>query len=161
MVSRLYKCYGYCNEKYEKDILIKHTNGKNYCPACLEKMIKEQNDRNSLYNKIRQFYNVSYPTGMMLKQIKDYKEINGYTYKGMELTLVYCKEVLNLEFKSTMGVGIIPHQYEKAKQHFIEKQKRINNHKDVEIKEIVVNVRYIDTNNYYKKSKLINLEEVI
>ena len=43
-MSRLLKCYGYCNEKYEKENLINH-NGKNYCKPCLDKFLKEQRDR--------------------------------------------------------------------------------------------------------------------
>ena len=160
-MARLYKCYGDCGGKYEKESLIVHSNNKKYCSSCLEKMLKEQSDINRLYNKIKILYNVSYPTGLMLKQIKEYKEVNGYTYRGMELTLDYCKETLNLDFKSTMGVGIIPHQYERAKEHYIEKQNKLKNHKDVEIKTNVINLKYVDTNNYYKKAKLINLDEVI
>lgn len=160
MASRLLKCYGTCNEKYEIDFLIKHK-GKNYCKSCLEKMMKERADREELYQTIKDLYNVTYPTGMMLKQIKQYKEINNYSYKSMTLTLQYCSKQPGMKFVSTMGVGIIPHQYERAKADYIERMNRENSYFNVEVKPITIKIAKIDNVNRLKSERLINLEELL
>ena len=160
MAKRLLKCYGYCNEKYEKENLINH-NGKNYCRSCLDKFLKEQQDREELYNTIKDLYDVSYPTGMMLKQIKEYKEVNGYSYKGMTLTLKYCLDELKLTFHSNMGVGIIPHQYEKAKLDYINKLKQQENFIEIDTTPVVIQISKIDNENRLKKEKLIDLEGLL
>ena len=161
MSKRLLKCYGYCNEKYEKEDLIKHSNGKNYCKPCLDKFIKEQEDREELYKTIRELYKVSYPTGMMLKQIKEYKEINKYSYKGMTLTLRYCVDELKLTFNPGMGVGIIPHQYEKAKIDFFKKKQQQDNFCDIDTTPVIIKIAKIDNENKLKKEKMIDLEELL
>lgn len=161
ILAKLLKCYGYCNEKYEKDELIKHTNGKNYCRSCLDKMLKDQTDREELYSTIKELYDVSYPTGFMLRQIKEYKEIKGYTYKSMTLTLRYCVDELGLSFDANMGVGIIPHQYEKAKLDYLKKQKQKDNFIEIDTTPIVVKISKIDNENRLKNEKLIDLEDLI
>ncbi len=72
--QRLYKCYGSCEQKYTKDQLIEHVKGKRYCEKCLNELIREQKDREELYQTIQTLYNVNFPTGMMLKQISQYKD---------------------------------------------------------------------------------------
>ena len=96
-----------------------------------------------------------------LKQIKQFREEYKFTYAGMKLTLLYCKNVLNLEFSTSRGLGIIPYQYEAAKNDFIRKReltKQVEN-KNVtnEVKRIVTSVKVENT---YLKNRMMSLEEL-
>lgn len=161
--ERLYKCYGSCNGKYPKSELTEHTKNKRYCKCCLDKLLQEQQEREELYSLIKKLYGVSYPTGMMLKQIKQFKEECGYTYKGMSLTLTYCSTLPGIEFKSTMGIGIIPHKYEKAKADYINKkqQKEKIENINLEVKQVTIKIEKLDNTNHLKNERLINLEGIL
>ena len=91
------------------------------CFDCLE--IREQmaSERQELYDLVAGLFFIKYPTGMMMKQIKDFKEDLEYTYKGMTLSLIYWTETLNNTMSNAKGVGIIPYIYEDAKKFYIEK----------------------------------------
>lgn len=91
------------------------------CLPCVEKREQITNDRQELYDLVAELFFIKYPTGMMMKQIKDYKEDLEYTYKGMTLSLVYWTETLNNTMSNAKGVGIIPYIYEDAKKFYIEK----------------------------------------
>lgn len=160
MATRLYKCYGKCNEKYPKEDLVLHENGKRYCKQCLDNFIKEAEDREELYRTIQSLYSISFPTGMMLRQIKQYKEERKYTYKGMTLTLNYCKDN-GLEFSPRMGVGIIPHQYERAKLNYLEKKKKEEQHIDIDLTPKIIKIPKLSKENLLRKEKLINLEDLL
>lgn len=160
MAARLYVCYGMCGEKHEKEALVNH-NGKNYCQRCLEKKLREQQERQELYNYIKEIYNIDFPTGYMLKSIKQYKEQQGYKLKGMLLTLKYCKEVKRMTFNPKMGLGIISYEYENAKRYWIEHNQKLKNHKDVEIVAEEIIITKLDSRNYYRESKLISWEDVL
>ena len=62
-MSRKYKCYGTCGEKYENDLMVIHSN-KRYCKSCYEQKIRDEEDRKTLYNLIRKSYNVTFPTSI-------------------------------------------------------------------------------------------------
>lgn len=85
MSNRLLKCYGYYNKKYPKEVLIKYSPtgegaGKNHCPECYQRKVKETKEREDLYNFIKTTYNLNFPTGNMLRQIKQFREERNYTY---------------------------------------------------------------------------------
>lgn len=159
-MARLYVCYGTCGQKYEKEFLMKY-NGKNYCKKCLEEKVKEKQDRLELYSYIKEIYNIDFPTGYMLKSIKQYQEQQGYKLKGMFLTLKYCKEIKKMTFNQKMGLGIILYEYENAKRYWIEQNEKQKNHKDVKIENEVIVITKLDNRNYYKESKLISWEDVL
>lgn len=155
-MARLIKCRG-CDDKFEKEIL-KIISNKNYCPRCYKAILTEREHREELYSTIKEFYNIEFPTGWMLKQIKEFTEIRGYKLKGITLTLIYCKEQLNLRFDSKYGLAIIPNYYNSAKNYWLEKQKRALNHKDVKIQTEKIIIPKMSFENKYKKNKLIDLE---
>ena len=97
---------------------------------------------------------------MMLRQIKQYKEERKYTYKGMTLTLNYCKDN-GLEFSPRMGVGIIPHQYERAKLNYLEKKKKEEQHIDIDLTPKIIKIPKLSKENLLRKEKLINLEDLL
>lgn len=116
---RLLKCYGYCNEKYPKDQLIIFKN-KNYCEPCYNKRVKEVRDRNILYKTISERYNISYPTGRMLKQIKEFTEDRGYSLALINYTINYIGDYKrNIKLDPKYGLSIIPHIIDEAKLFLI------------------------------------------
>lgn len=171
MVLRLYKCYGEdCvnqNKKHPLDNLIEE-GGKRYCKSCLEKRHKEQKDRRELYDTIKEYYNISFPTGMMLKQIKQYQDEAGYTLTGMTKTLKYLKNnCTGITFKPQMGLGIISYKYDEAKEFWINQQRiadaqrKLQENKESLNEVVVVNTKQLDKTNVYKQSRMIDLSNLI
>ena len=162
-MARLYKCYGTCGNKYEKTELVVHSN-KNYCKQCYEKMIREVESRQTLYNLIKTHYGVTFPTSMHLAQIKKVKELN-YTYDDMILGLRYCVDVLHLKFRPNMGFGYVSNNIEAAKMHYKELEEKQQHNDNIFSDNILqhktVKVAKIDNTNNLKKSKFINLEDIL
>lgn len=162
-MARLYKCYGEdCinkNLKYEKELLIED-GGKRYCKSCLDKKIREIKERNELYNTIKQLYKIPYPTGMMLRQIKNYKEEFGYTYKGMDQTLRYINNDDNkITFNHRYGLGIITYRYDEAAEFYLNQEKaaKVNMFKNDNIEEITVISNRPNNINRIKEDRIIDL----
>lgn len=163
MAERLLLCKQ-CNKKFPKSELIKYKS-KNMCPVCYEQEKKLDAEKTELCSTIKQIYNLDYVPPGLLKQIKQFKQEYNFSYTGMKLTLLYCKNVLHLEFSPSRGLGIIPYKYEEAKKEYIrrkqmaEKTRNINNGRTLNsVKTIVTK---INTENTYLKKKIINLEEII
>lgn len=159
---RLYKCYGKCSEKYEKDKLILH-NGKNYCHSCYHQMISENDSRVALYNLIKVHYGVKFPTSMHLAQIKKMKE--SYTYDDMIIGLNYCVNVLKFRFNPNHGLGYVTNNIEAALYNHKEQKERDKKNNNMFLNSTIthekVQVASIDETNQLKKSKLINLEDIL
>lgn len=158
-MARLCKCY-LCENKFPKADL-ESISSKNYCFKCASIIKQEKKDREELINVIKRLYNISYPTGLMLKQIKTFKEERGYKLKGITLTLLYCMEQLNVTFHERYGLGIVPLHYESAKKYWIDKNRRAKNHIDFVVKEETIIIPKIVITNNYKKDKLIKLEDIL
>lgn len=158
-MARLCKCYG-CEGKFEKSQL-ESISSKNYCTTCAPKIKQNKIDRDELYNVIKQLYRISYPSGRMLKQIKEYQDIRGYKLRGITLTLLYCRDQLKITFNEQYGLGIVPLHYDSAKKYYIDKQRRAKNHVNYVVKEETIKIPMITVNDDYKKKKLINLEDII
>jgi hypothetical protein len=63
------------------------------------------------------------PSGMILKQIKDFQEQYGYKLRGILLALKYFHETLGNPARDGDGIGIVVYVYEEAKKHYITKMK--------------------------------------
>lgn len=168
-MTRLLKCYGYCNNKYPKEELKKlnlnknsSNPGKNYCKSCYEKKLKEHNDRNELYQFIQKSYNLDFPTGLMLRQIKQFYEERGYTYKNMRFTLDY---VFNIKktYKPVIkfGLAMIPYFHDEMINYYKELKSKRENLEIKQVKTIHVKRKPFETNESYKFNKLINMEELL
>lgn len=125
----------YCKEMFHREdgIQVKR---RYYHPECLEKKREdnrlneqksadeskgESQDYKDLIEYICNKYDMKRPSGMILKQIKDYKEQYDYTYKGMELALRYFYDTEGNSVKDDTGVGIIVYVYDRAKNFYIRK----------------------------------------
>lgn len=157
-MARQYVCKGRCGNRFPLEEM-KQISGQNFCPNCYNRVVKEREDRKELYDLIKEYYNITMPTMQMLKQIKTYQE-NGLTLKGMALTLQYCKYTKKIEFHHKYGLALISYYYEEAKDDYIKKLKRTQNHTDAELKTETVVITQIRKSKY-KKKRLINMEEII
>lgn len=135
---------------------------KTYCDVCYGKIIKDSDEYKQLIKYICDNYEIDRPTGLMLKQIKEYKEDYQYTYGGMTYTLWYVKEIISKEFITMYGVAIIKFYYDDAKQYFInqeEVKKSIELNAKAEIKTKVVKVNRTNVN--VKSNSLIDLGSLL
>lgn len=162
-MSRQYKCYGSCNQKYEKEKLVNHNN-KNYCNECYKETLKNQNDMKTLYNLIKTHYQITFPTSMHLAQIKQAKS-KGYSYEDMVITMNYCINNLNMKFNPKMGFGWVTNKIEEAKAYFIEENERKSQVTDVYDENLFkvdkVKVTSIKIENTYKESKKVKWEDIL
>ena len=162
MATRLSTCKG-CNKQITKDE--KHTySGKTYCVDCYDVLNAENQQRLLLLKTICEYYNLEVPTGIIMKQIKDYKEDFKYTYAGMTYTLYYIKTMESKPFgDAKFGIAFIKYYYEKAKAHFEQQQKISESVNIVNHQETKVNIVTINLNKVYSKpnSFLHNLNDLI
>lgn len=122
-MARKVKC-PICNTLNNKEEAIQIGN-RYYCKRCGEEKqqsIKANTDGwDQLFDYICELYDLVRPTGLMFKQLKEFREDPyNYTNAGMYLTLKYYYETLGNKVKEGTGLGIIPYYYEKAKQHYID-----------------------------------------
>lgn len=118
--GRLPKCPDCGVDIVDKD-KAKKISGRWVCEDCQEVRNRTEADRQELYALVADLFFIEFPTGGMMRQIKNMREENGYTYKGMTLSLEYWIDTLGNTMQNAKGVGIIPYIYEDAKQFYIEK----------------------------------------
>jgi hypothetical protein len=154
-MARLVKC-PYCENQLSKEESVEHKK-KYYHSHCFEAWQKEKEHRQELIKYICELFGIVAPTGMMLKQIKDFQEDYKYKLKGMELALRYFHETLGNRVQSGSGIGIIPFVYEDAKNHYIKQQKIAESIQNIENEEVTV---FIDPNQTKRKSKKIDITAI-
>jgi hypothetical protein len=142
------------NDKENTEVI----DNRYYCIECAEKRVEEKarnkDNWDELFDYICELYNIKTLTGLMFKQIKDFRDVYSYTNKGIYLTLKYYYETLDNEVKENTGLGIVVYYYEQAKQHFIESKEVKKHLEDFEIDEHVntVKIKKINIEDYdYKK----------
>lgn len=112
----------YCKEKLDKDEA--HPYKKRYYhEKCFNEWQAHSQHRKDLIAYICELHNLDAPTGMILKQIKEFENDYGYKLKGMELALRYFYETLGNPVREGDGIGIIPYVYEEAKKYYILRMK--------------------------------------
>ena len=162
-MSRRLKCYGFCDNKYPKEELTQYKS-KNYCSECL--IIKKEDDvgREKLINEISKIYNIPYPTGMMLRQMKDFRESRNYKYNDQAKAIWYGKHVLKKSFHSKYGLSLVPYIIDAAVIYFEENRKRAEKLEDVQSinkTQTIYKTTKSIINNNYKDKKMINMEELM
>lgn len=149
-----------CGKKVTKEEKMTHSN-KSYCKECYDEIMHEKEEYKKLIDLICTYFKIEAPTGLILKQVKDYKEQFGYSYGGMTYTLWYIKEIENKNFTEVKyGVALIKYNYEKAKAYF-EQQSKIGNSITEKPKENIktVTIRPIINKNT-KDKMLFNIESL-
>lgn len=117
-------CKG-CGKKLLPDEKYKFSN-KIYCIDCYNFLKKEDNARRDLIEYICDIFDTDAPNTLSLKQIKDMREQYGYTYGGIQYTLWYIAEVLNMDMDKKYGIAMVKYKYEEARE-FCMKQLQIEN----------------------------------
>lgn len=160
---RLLKCYGTCNEKYVKTDLTNYKS-KNYCRKCYEQKYKDDQERALMTNVICTYFDIPYPTGHMLKQMKTFREERNYSYKDQANAICYSKDILKKNMKPSYGLGLIPYVIDGARDYYTKQEKQLNDMegKDVihEIKK-VTKLEKITDKDLPRQRKLLNMEDIL
>lgn len=154
-MARLSTCKD-CGNKITKEDKYTYSN-KTYCKNCYDKKMKEKEQYDSLIKIICDKFNIDVPTGLILKQIKDYKEKFNYVYSGMTYCIWYSTDILKLKLDLKYGIAFVKFQYENAKDYYESQQKINKSMKDFKVKEVIKKVKICKN----KSSKfIINLDEL-
>ena len=169
MTGRLLKCYGYCNKKHPRSYLKKFKanpnssgDGVNYCLDCYDRKAKEIKDRQELYWYIQEEYNLTFPTGMMLRQIKKFVDEHHYTYKNIRFTLDYVfniRKVYTPQIK--FGLGFIPYFYDEMIEYYKELIEKRKNTTVKETTEKKITIKPFEPNTKYKEEKFIDMDSLL
>lgn len=108
---------------------------------------------------ICEYFDIEAPTGLILKQIKNYKSEFGYSYSGMGYTLWYIKNIIGGNFIEKYGIYQIKNEYKNAEQFFISQQKIAES--VTEYKETSRKVKFQSKGRSNDKSFLINIEDFL
>lgn len=159
-MARLVKCYGTCGEKHSSDEMIK-LSGKNYCPKCYDIEKTNRDNRDAVYRVIAHAYDLQMPTTLMKKHVKDMHENYGWSYKRILALADYVfnkKKIKMLDMK--YGVKHLENYHQEMNEYYIKRkrQKNLNKGKKNPKETKVIKGNFND--NTYKKSKIINLEEL-
>lgn len=154
-MARQVKC-PYCEQKLDKEDAYEYKK-KYYHEDCFNTWRQDIDDRKSLIEYICELYNLDAPTGMMLKQIKEFHEDYKYKYKGMELALGYFHDTLENRAQDNTGIGIIPFVYEEAKNHYIKQQRISESLSSYKNEETTV---YINLDSNKRNSKKIDITAI-
>lgn len=159
-MARLVKCYGTCGEKHSSDEMEK-LSGKNFCPECYIKEKTNRENREDVYRVIAHAYDLQMPTTLMKKHVKDMHENYGWSYKRILALADYVfnkKKIKMLDMK--YGVKHLENYHQEMNEYYIKRkrQKDLNKGKKNPKETKVIKGNF--NNNTYKKSKIINLEEL-
>lgn len=159
-MARLVKCYGTCGEKHSSDEMIK-LSGKNYCSKCYDIERTNRDNRDAVYRVIAHAYDLQMPTTLMKKHVKDMHENYGWSYKRILALADYVfnkKKIKMLDMK--YGVKHLENYHQEMNEYYIKRkrQKDLNKGKKNPKETKVIKGNF--NNNTYKKSKIINLEEL-
>ena len=159
-MARLVKCYGTCGEKHSSDEMRK-LSGKNYCTKCYDIERTNRDNRDAVYRVIAHAYDLQMPTTLMKKHVKDMHENYGWSYKRILALADYVfnkKKINMLDMK--YGVKHLENYHQEMNEYYIKRkrQKDLNKGKKNPKETKVIKGNFND--NTYKKSKIINLEEL-
>jgi predicted amidophosphoribosyltransferase len=148
-MARKSKCKN-CSKELSKEERIVD-GGKSYCENCHNDAQLEKENYKLLISTVCEYFSIDEPTGLIVKQIQQYKNEYKYTNSGIGYTLWYIKEIKGKTFSEPKyGIALVKYHYEEAKRYF-DQQQRISNsigteNQEVKTKEVKVNI-----NKVYKK----------
>lgn len=91
---------------------------------------EEYQDKKQYYSYIKDLIQEDQLSAKVYVLTDEYIKKYGFTFKGLYLTLVYLKEILEKELTGDV-VGILPYYYEEAKQYYTTIEKISAENKDV------------------------------
>jgi len=157
-IARLSTCKS-CGKKITFEEKRIYSN-KTYCESCYNIQLQHRESYNNLISDICIYFNIEQPTGLILKQIKQYKEEFKYSYDAMRYVLWYIKEILNKEFIIQYGIALIKYHYYDAEAYYNQQE---NIKKSTENINDGITVKVVKFN--YQKPKqtkcLVDIEDLI
>lgn len=122
-MTREVKCQ-YCGEYDSKDNMTYIETGKTkkqkkyYHEECLEVKERDSQEYADLLDYICNLFNIEVPNGMILKQIKEFKQGYKYRYYAMQLALHYFFVIKENNIPEHKTIGIVPFVMEDAKNYY-------------------------------------------
>jgi hypothetical protein len=135
--------------------------GANHCPPCYDIKVKDTNDREELYKFLQTTFNLSFPSGLMLRQIKQFKEERGYSYKNIRFTVDYIIRIAKMNMQVQYGIALVPHYYDEMIRYYKDLKERREKTVVSEIKTKRVKIKAPNLENTYREKKLINMEDLL
>lgn len=157
-MARLSTCK-LCNKQITKEEKYTYAN-KTYCIDCYNIKLQEKQDYDTLIGNICRYFDEDKPNGLILKQVKDYKENFDFCYSGMTYCLWYITEILNKKIDKKYGIALVKFEYENAKNYFTQQQNIKNSITKPTNVEVVKKVKLKSHNNFRDKL-LINIDDLI
>lgn len=116
------KCYGdeciKTGKKWDREKL-EVFNGKRYCENCLKIKKIDFETYQPLIFTIKKYFGIPYPTGIMLRQVKDFRFKRGYSYLDITNAILYINFVLRKPLITKYGLGLVPYIIEDSKKYYI------------------------------------------
>lgn len=160
-MPRKVKCYGpYCEPygiKHDKENVAK-ISGKNYCPKCYEYIMKEKEERESLYKYLTNEY--GFVTPLMKKHAKEMHNSNGWSYKRIESLIKFTINIKDKRYDEKFGITLYQNHYSEFISYVKDRKKRKNQNKGKRNPKRTIRIDSRNySNNQYKNSKLYSMEE--
>lgn len=150
-MARRIKCKS-CGDLFDRE-LMHEIGSKKFCSTCHQSLLKEKKDREDLYHYIQESYDIPFPTGRMLRDIKIYKEERGYTYKNMRLTLKYAFERKNFQPDKKYSLGCVPYFYDEMIEYYKDLKKKMEQRvKPVEQRKVKISSKQFTNKKQVSKS---------
>lgn len=148
-----------CGKKLNSDE--KYTyGGKTYCKECYENQTKIHEQYDNLIKTICIYFNIDAPSGLILKQIKDYTNNFNYTYSGINYTLWYITQIKSKRLELKYGIALVKYEYMNAENYYIEQQNISKSADNVTLKPKKI-IKIDDINTKISCPKLFNLDDLI
>lgn len=158
--SRMSTCK-FCGEKIPTEDKLIYSS-KTCCKKCYDIKIENKRQHDELLTGIMQYFNIEKPTGLILKQLKQFADEFGYTYGGMKYTLYYITGVLQRTLELKYGIALVKYEYENAMKYYEDEQKRIASVSKVkeEMANKVISKKPNVTSRRDNSNWLLNLDEL-
>lgn len=147
----------------ENDLVVYGRDKKKFCSVCIRKEEQSVFERNKLYASISNIFGLDKPTGLIMRQIKNFKQTNGISYKNMYFTLDYITKVKGIELQLKYGVGLIGTYHNEMLNYYADiKQKRESAKNFNPTKSIdVVRIKKPVFDDSYRQKKMIDMESLL
>lgn len=152
----VYQCY-HCLLPVKRDEAIKLNEGRYAHKNCREDFLKKPlSEKEELIEYILQKHKLDALPARILKQIKDYIEINKFTYSGIKKTLEYYYDIKgNSVYKNGHTIAIVGYIYQQAYNFYYKKflAEQKNNQKEISKLAITQQETIVSSAVFEKKKK--------
>lgn len=135
--------------------------GKAYCINCYNELKIQNNARKELIDNVCKIFNTDVPSGLILKQIKEYHDQYQYNYAAINYTLWYIVCFLNKQLDEKYGLALIKYYYDEAKQYYEQQEKIKQSVSNVKIKTKTISKRQTNKTNKNNNIPLIDISKLI